>query len=340
MREIVIVVTDLYWDPEAPPEAKLPALSGLALAARFGESSRVPLGWRDWLARWLGRPELAGEAPASIAAAGGAVPGGASVAWLATPVHLIASLTSLHLDRRGILRLPQGESEALAADFPSAFADSGFSLAALPSGDLLLLGSPTQVPGTTEPARVIGRALAQSLPTGEGAAVLRRLQAEIEMWLHGHPVNQFRAQRGEQPVNSLWTWGGGPLARDRELPAPPPGDVAFGADAYSCGLWRLHGGEHRPLPHTLTDVLGYAPAQRAAIMVEVSPMLQAHPTWTVIEALADLDRRFVAPAAAALRRGELASFKILANDRLVSVRSTDRRRWWRRARPALDGLLK
>ena len=59
-------------------------------------------------------------------------------AWIATPVHLIAGLTSLHLDRRSILRLPAPDLESLAQDFNRTFAGSDLFLRPLPSGDFLL----------------------------------------------------------------------------------------------------------------------------------------------------------------------------------------------------------
>lgn len=343
MREIVIVIPDLYWAPEAPPDAellsRLPALPGLELLTRFGESSRLEHGWRDWLARWLGQPGLAGEAPASIAAAAADVREADSV-WLATPVHLVAGLTSLHLDRGGILRLPFGELEELARDFHRALGESGFALTALPSGDFLMRAPALAPVSTVEPARAMGLSLAQALPSGEGATVLRRLQAEVEMWLHEHPVNQARVRRGEPAVSALWPWGGGPLGPERQSPAGRAEDVLFAADAYAHGLFHLHGGQSRPLADTLRDVLGYAPAQRAAIIVEVGQMLQTHPGWTLPEALAEIDRRFVAPATSALRPGPLARLALVANDRLLRVLAADRSRWWRRRRPALEGLLK
>ncbi len=60
--------------------------------------------------------------------------------WLATPVHLIAGLTSLHFDRRSILRLPEAELGRVAASFDDTFRGSGFELRPLGSGELLLTG--------------------------------------------------------------------------------------------------------------------------------------------------------------------------------------------------------
>jgi len=56
-----------------------------------------------------------------------------------------------------------------------------------------------------EPARCVGMNMAAALPR---SPALRRLGAEIEIWLHEHPVNRARSERGELPVTGLWLWGG------------------------------------------------------------------------------------------------------------------------------------
>ena len=345
MREIVIVVADLYLPAEAGSSWSTGvsgAMPGLEHAARFGARSVLERGWRDRLARWLGRDDLAQAAPASVAAAG-LQTGDAQMAWIATPVHLTASLTSLHLDHRSILRPPPSQLERLAQDFAAAFRDSGFRLQPLPCGDFLLLGPSMPQALTTEPARSLVGGLAQSLPGGAGAPPLRRLGAEIEMWLHGHPLNQMRASRGEPAVSALWLWGGGPTAPHAQQ-APTDGsggaglELAFGSDAYLRGLWHLQGGQARPLPQQLSDIFGYPRAQRAALVMEVAQVLHSNPKWNVLEAVAELDRRFVWPALQTLNRGAVASVLILANDRQLLVRSCDHLKIWRRSRPGLKGL--
>ena len=71
------------------------------------------------------------------------------------------------------------------------------------------------------------------LPTGEDAARHRNLLSEIEMALHDHEVNTARLGRGEQPVNSLWLWGGG-SAPEQIARAQPP---LFSDDALLTGYW-------------------------------------------------------------------------------------------------------
>jgi hypothetical protein len=58
----------------------------------------------------------------------------------------------------------------------------------------------------------------------------------------------------------------------------------------------------------------------------------------VFEALAELDRRFVSPALAALRQGEVESVVLVANDRRLLVRRGDRLKLWRRPRLGIEGL--
>jgi hypothetical protein len=168
------------------------------------------------------------------------------------------------------------------------------------------------------------------------------------MWLHGHPINRRRTSRGEMPVSTLWLWGGGGSGSAIVQPSsagvsdpphtagvPPAGrpagaDVGFGSDPYFTGLWRLQDLEPMPLPEGLPNFGSYSHAHRMALIAEVTPLLHANPSWTLFEALADLDRRFIAPAVAALRTGELATVALVANDVLLQINRRDPLKLWRR----------
>jgi hypothetical protein len=345
VREIVIVIRDLYLEPQLNASsgtdgAALTVAPGIEQLARLGDKMALPEGWRAWVACWLGLPQYADAAPASVAAAAldGVAADGA--VWLATPVHLIAGMTSLHFDRRSVLRLPDADLEELAAGFRDTFRGSGFELRPLGSGEFLLTGPQLSPPATaTEPARLLLTSVAEALAMGGGARALRQLSAEIEMWLHAHAVNDERARRGALMVTTLWLWGGGAAAVVH--PTAAAGqivDPAFGSDAYLRGLWRLAGGETRPMPVDWTAVLGESRAQRALGVVEVAELLHANVSWRLADAMADIDRRLIAPSVAALQRGDLERLVLLANDRLLSVRQTDRWRLWRRLRAVRGGL--
>jgi len=174
---------------------------------------------------------------------------------------------------------------------------------------------------TTEPARIVGGSVADALPQGPGAATLRRLGAEIEMWLHEHPVNAARARRDELSISTLWLWGGGAPLAPRCTSGPLP--RAFGSDSYLRGLWQLCGGEAQSLPQQLD-----APYAESVVLVAESGRMS----------LEEVDRRFIAPAVEHLQRRAFERVSILANDRLLALSPGGRRKFWRRARPTLERL--
>ncbi len=160
------------------------------------------------------------------------------------------------------------------------------------------------------------------------------------MWLHAHPINQQRASRGDLPLSTLWLWGGGaPEDRQFVQAASRPADVGFGSDPYAVGLWHLEGYERLPLPERLPNSSAHPHAHRMALVAEATPLLQAHPQWTMFESLAELDRRFIAPALAALRAGEISSVILVANDVELRIERRDPLKFWRRAPSSgLDAL--
>jgi hypothetical protein len=314
--ELVIVIPELYL-PEAHDAPA--ALPGLDQIARFGAATTLEHGWRAWLASWVGRDDLA-LAPVSTVAAATRLQEivGHATTWIATPLHLAAGLTTLHCDARSLLRLSPAEQNELTLDFERCFPN--MRLVPLDSGEFLLLQPSTPPVVTTEPARIAGAHVADALPRGEGAAQLRRLGAEIEMWLHEHPINLARARRNERTISTLWVWGGGtgvPVARTLAHSLPR----AFGADSYLQGLWRLCGGEIQSLPQQLEATY----AASAALVLRGSELVE-------------LDRQFVSPAVQALRRRSVQRVSILANDRLLVLTPGGLRKFWRRPRPALESL--
>jgi hypothetical protein len=368
VEEVVIVISDLYLTNAAEAASiRGIELPGLARVARYGNRRALAQGWRPWLAAWSGQGELAERAPATIAAAASRateerVTG--RMMWLATPVHLVAGLSSVHLDARGLLQVELDARRELAQDFNSVFGDSAFSLEALPSTGFLVTGPRIDDRDTVEPARILGASVSEVLPEASNAPTLRRLVAEIEMWLHSHPVNAERARRGRLPITALWLWGGGDarggidlglepqllgadatdtvpasFVRGAALAAtgrPIPG-VAFGNDPYLHGLWRASGSNARATPRHFEEVLAYS-GRRAVFVVELSQSFDEHRTWTIREALADLDRRWIVSALDALRRGDVARVTVVANDHCLTLGSRDPWKLWRMPRPALTAL--
>jgi hypothetical protein len=334
VHECVIVIADLFLPEGGSTDAA--AVPGLERIARFGHGVVLDAGWRPWLARRVGCHELAG-APAACVAALAADPGDEDSVWLATAVHWLTGLTSLHWDSRGLLRLPPATLQALAADFRKVFQGSGFRLEPLESGGFLVTGPPVADTHTIEPARCIGASIATALPA---APSLRQLGAELEIWLHEHPINLARIERGELPISSLWMWGGGNVMRAPSAGAIPKATSAerfYGSDPYLDGLCCARGTRAHALPERIKDLLE-SPAQRIVIVVELAGLLQADRAMSVPDALATLDARWIRPAAALVAGGALRSVYVVANDRCLSLTRHDRLKRWRRARRGLAGL--
>lgn len=61
----------------------------------------------------------------------------------------------------------------------------------------------------TPPHDITGRAVAEYLPSGEGAAQLQHLMDASQQIFRAHPLNRQRRDHGEVPITSIWLWGAG-----------------------------------------------------------------------------------------------------------------------------------
>ncbi len=61
----------------------------------------------------------------------------------------------------------------------------------------------------TPPHDIIGRPVAEYLPRGDRADVLRKLMNDSVALLKDHPVNRRRRERGLNEASSIWLWGQG-----------------------------------------------------------------------------------------------------------------------------------
>jgi 2,3-bisphosphoglycerate-independent phosphoglycerate mutase len=62
---------------------------------------------------------------------------------------------------------------------------------------------------TTPPHDIMGKPLADYLPTGEKDDVLRQLMWDSLELLDGHEINRVRREEGKLPANMIWLWGQG-----------------------------------------------------------------------------------------------------------------------------------
>jgi hypothetical protein len=338
MRRITLILSDLYLPEEAGRGASFPAaldLPNLDWLLRFaGRVERVG-DWRAWLSADLGVFDLARMSVAEVCARGSMPASSASTAWFATPVHLEARIDHVRLADRGLLRLGAEERETWKRDFALAFGP-GYALHDAGERSFLLSGAAPTRAASVDPSRLLDADIGQALPTGPSAGELRRLGTEIEMWLHGAPANLAREKRRHRRVSALWLWGGGLPGNDTGVPAP---DATAKAPPHAKTV--VHGGD--PFLSAIAGAsLSPAPASIAALdtredrcIVELTPM-----SGSKTESLAELDAHWFAPARDALRRGDLTTVDVIANDRWFRITARSGWRFWRKRSSWLQQLAR
>lgn len=135
---------------------------------------------------------------------------GEGSAWgLLTPSHWQLGREQVSLVDPAALQLHEGPSRELLQSVRELFESLGWSLHwAAPLRWYARHESLGDVP-TASLDRVIGRAIDAWLPARKAGAAIRRLQSEVQMLLHQHPINDQREAQGELPVNAFWLSGTG-----------------------------------------------------------------------------------------------------------------------------------
>jgi hypothetical protein len=210
----------------------------------LGEAQSLSAPHERALARAIGLPVLDGriawaalarncagtEPPAAALEAPGPSGSGAPSAWgLVTPCHWQMGQDHVTMLDPQSLALSDQDAQDLLRAMQPYFAEDGIELFAAPAPGA---GHAAQAPGMAHAPpvlswlaraelfrnlacasldRVSNRDVADWMPGGAGARVLRRLQSEMQMLLYTHPLNDARQKQGLLPVNSFWVSGCGAL---------------------------------------------------------------------------------------------------------------------------------
>jgi hypothetical protein len=176
-------------DPQAP-ELSLSPPHERAFAQAMGW--RVPDGGVPLAAWWAACAGLPGADDPSLG-------------WARlTPAHWQLGTEQVSMLDPALLHLDEADSRALLQAVRELFESEGYALHGL-APDTWLLAHPT-IAGLACASldRVVGRNVDLWLPADPRARRLRRLQNEVQMLLHTHPLNAEREARGDLPVNSFW----------------------------------------------------------------------------------------------------------------------------------------
>jgi hypothetical protein len=332
MRRLTLILSDLYLPAEAaesaPPEAlDLPNLDWLLCFA----SAREPIGdWRSWLARELGAAQFAALPPAHAVAAHRLGNDRASGAWLATPVRLEVRIDHVRLADRGVISLAPAQRAELVQEFARHFGPECALHEAGPRG-FLLTGARAERARTVDPARLLDADLGAAIPSGADSGQLRRLAAEIEMWLHRSPINAALEGARRPRVSALWLWGGGSAGPEARRP-----------DGLVEGRYVFHGEDPwlaACADHITAREIAAPPGGFAALtgtdhaIVELTPM-----SGERRDSLGTVEAQWFAGVRAALAAGSLESVDLIANDIRYRIAARPAWRIWRRRAPWLAVL--
>jgi hypothetical protein len=236
---------------------------------------------------------------------------------MADAVHMVAGMASVHLHPAGLLQLDADSVAELQLQFQHEFGTRDQALCA--AGDGLLLAAPEAAAAhACEPARLLGSPVEAVRSVDETHRALRRLGAEVEMWLPGLSLNRNRERRGELPVSALWFWGGGKGALPRmDARGAPAWQQAYGGDPWLHGIWRIL--EHR----AAMAARGWDDMESSALVVVSAAR----------SSLQQLESDWFAPALRDFLAGRMSSLALRIGGQRWELGSRARRRWWRRSRP-------
>ncbi|MEW7847125.1 hypothetical protein AB2N08_00345 [Massilia aurea] len=338
MAHITLVLPFALPLPEFAPDLvramNTPALSSLlsrtshVTRARVAESTHA-LPHETWLARALG---LGAEGRLDVAVAAmrgfGLDPEGGTW-YIVSPGHIQIARTHLTMADTRQVPLSDDDSRALFAAAADLCEDIGHALRYGDAHTWFLRADDWTGFETASPDTVVNMDLTDFMPKGQPALAYRRLQNEVQMAWHAHPVNAARETRRLPVVNAFWVWGAGSTA---PAPGQPLASVAVPG-------WLGALGEQRP--GSLDRLDGLLATDRTLVVGTLAESAQASDWGVWLQEMAQLETTLFAPLLAAVKAGRVGKLHLVLSSREGLLEATTsamaQRKFWRS--PSLD-LLK
>lgn len=291
---------------DATPAPRIPALS--TLLARSDRHARAEADASEWLLRRFGVARGTDWPAGALSLLGdGGDPGNAY--WLrADPIHLQVERDQLVLADTRLFAISRTEAETFTDVFNRHFAVESFVFYPLRPERWYLRVPALPVITTVPLAAAVGRPIDPLLPKGADALAWHRTFNEIQMLLHGLPINEEREARGDLPVNSVWLWGAGalptPLAHPYAALVTNDPVVKGCALASDCTVLNDRDGLQRWLSEQ----------HRGALLVHEDALDAAQAygddaAWSA--ALEELEQNVFAPLLEALKAGRIEKLRIV-----------------------------
>ena len=336
MAHITLVLPFALPLPEFAPDL-IRALQTPALSALLSRTSRLErsaggdrahaLPHESWLARELGLD--AGGRPSFAAAAMrgfGLDPAGGR--WhVVTPAHIQIARSHLMMADTRQVALDDEDGRALFEAASSLCEEIGHPLR---YGDAhtWFLRADDWTFDTASPDTVANMDLTDFMPKGATAQAYRRLQNEVQMAWHAHPVNAAREARRLPVVNAFWVWGAASQAPASLTPlashAVPGWLAALGAE-------RLDSLAHLDQVLARDGLLVAGNLGEAGLASDWNGWLQG---------MQQLEATLFAPLLAAVKDGRVKSLRMVLSSREGLLEATTtamaQRKFWRQ--PTLNVL--
>lgn len=254
--------------------------------------------------------------------------------WCLDPVYVQIDQEEAVLLANEQLDLSEHEAHHIIDDLNAHFAQDGLIVHYVSPHQWLLQG---ELALTTH---TLNEAMQQNInahqPSGPGETRWRKLINEIQMFLHGHPVNQAREQRGDITVNSLWLWGG---------------VGAHDSPYYEAIINTVYSNER-----FVRDVALVCDIKHQALPVHVDAQLLTHNTSLLIftnqlvairnkdvfawfDALKIFDQQILGPLFVFLKQGRLKSLTLYSDTLSMTLSKKDLAKWWKRGKTLDKSIL-
>jgi hypothetical protein len=340
MAHITLVLPFALPLPEFAPDLiralQAPALG--ALLSRTSSVRRVPmtdtahaLPHETWLARELGliRDNHDGHTPFAAAAMRGfGLEPGAGRWHIVTPAHIQIARSHLMMADTRQVSLDDADGRALFDAARKLCEEIGHELRFGDAHTWFLRADGWTGFDTASPDTVANMDLTDFMPKGAQAQAYRRLQNEVQMAWHAHPVNAAREARRLPVVNAFWVWG---ASVQTQQPSTKMSTYAVPGWLAALGQQRL------PSLERLDDVLAQDRVLVAGSLGEAALAADWN-GW--LQGMQHLEDALFAPLLAALKNGRVRELRLVLSSReaLADYTTTAmaQRKFWRR--PTLDSL--
>lgn len=324
------LAADLLKVLQAPALAALLSRTSACNLETFDNAKRL-LPHEAWLAHALGlAPAANGEAAQAAFAAQamrgyGLVPEPGARYFLLHPAHLAIARSHISLEDLRQLRLSEADGRALFDSAAPYFDEIGQPLAYGDAGTWFMRADAWSDLQCASPDAATTQDLSVWMPEGEHARAARRLQNEVQMLWHEHPVNAAREERGLKAINSFWIWGASVATAPAEL-------CAAKLHTQDAPGWLAALAEPARRDASPNSVL----AEHADAVVVLGGLIEAAQAqeWGMwLQQLQSLEADWFTPLLAAVKDGRLGQLRLVLSHRdawlACSTSKNAQRKFWR-----------